>query len=380
MRRLATLLLALAIGLAGCLAAEDAPADAPAPGEVVVDEARPEPSFNDIPDADLGVKAEPDAAATLDAPPRLVPGEWWRIRFTTDLPGGEDVEFVRVVARANEDGSYVVGMPHEGWYKEAVIYHTPAFGDVNADLSYHAHDVPFVPLKFPLTDGATWETHWENGNIPLTATVKVVDERRAEVSFVGPQCGVQALLGPCPEGSPVAERVRLTYDASIHEVSKLEILVGGQTAYEVVEHGYGFQGWVTVPRGEDLVFFHGRIGAPVVDLGLQPAPPLETVPVSGGFNRVTFILGAGNLGGLAGAAYGITATSPDGTPYALQMAPAESFRVEFFEHADPDGDWQLEYVAAGGGYAFIEGIAYHQYDIHLPSGSVRSDHPHEVVR
>ena len=37
-------------------------------------------------------------------------------------------------------------------------------------------------------------------------------------------------------------------------------------------------------------------------------------------------------------------------------------------------------VAGGGAFVFIEGIAYHQYDISLPDGAIRSDHSHEVVR
>lgn len=373
--RLLLTLLAVPLGLAGCFtdAVEPAATGAEADPSVTIDEARPDPTFNDIPAADLGVLAAPDANATLDAPPVLQEGEWWRIELNDRLTG-KTTQFVRVVARVEED-LVVFGMPHEGWWKEAVIFHTPAFGDVNKDLSHRAHDVPFQPLRFPLTDGATWETSWESP-APLVASVKVESPTTARVTFTGTNCGLFAFVGQCPDPTE-GQVIELLYDAAQHEVVEADFPTH---TWRVLEHGYGYEGWVTVPRGEDLVFLNGRVGAPVVDFTggtLEPGLPTETVAIDGGFNRVSFILFVGGIGGPTVARE--RAIAPDGTEYVAEVAGVGS-QLLFLENSAPDGEWQLEHVVAGGGFAFIEGIAYHQYDMLLPSGSIRSDHSHDVVR
>ena len=356
--------LATVLLLAGCVqtAPDEIPA-ANASGEITIDDARPEPTFNDL----QLTAAGPDLNATLAAPPRWVPGEWWRYHFTSPLTGVE-VEFIKVVG-AVDDEVYVVGMPHEGWYKEAVVYHTPCFGDIRVeDLGCRAHNIPFQPLQFPLTDESTWVTQFERPP-DLTASVKVLSPTEAEITFTDADGNVH---------------ITQVYDATIHEVRSFQHDIA---VYEIVEHGYGFEGWITIPRAEELVFEHGRVGAPIVNLGVfgggDPAgAPLEEVEIIGGYNRLSFILAVGNIG-LAPAeagSYRETATAPDGTVYQMESTGMEPFRIEFFEHKDPDGVWQLEHLAAGPGIAFIEGIAYHQYDIHLPSGNIRADHSHEVIR
>ena len=374
MRQILVLSILLGLAFAGCFSADPEPADDAEP-EVTIDEARPEPVFNDIPNADLGEIAAPDLNATLAQPPELQEGEWWRIELHDKITD-TTTTFVRVVARVEND-LYVFGMPHEGWWKEAVIFHTPAFGDVNRDLSHRAHDVPFQQLQFPLEDGATWETAWENPD-PITATVTVESPTEARVTFTGQNCGLFGFVGQCPNPTEgvVAE---IVYDATIHEVREASF---PSHDWRVIEHGYGFEGWVTVPRSEHLVFFHGRLGAPVVGFpNGEVGGVSETVTVEGGYNRVSFILGVGNaVGTPAGGAYSERATAPDGTVFELESIPGGPFQVVFLEHTAVDGDWLLEHMAAGPGIAFIEGIAYHQYDIRVPDGAVRSDHSHEVVR
>jgi len=357
--RLPATLLVLSLALAGCFAGpqEDAMEPEPAAPNVTIDEARPEPTFGEL----TLTPAAGDFNATLDAPPKWVAGEWWRYHFTSPLTG-VDVSFVKVVG-AVDGTTYVVGMPHEAWYKEAVVYHTPCFGDVVAEhLGCRAHNIPFVPLQFPLTEGATWVTQFERPP-DLTATVSVISPTEAEILFTDPNGNVQ---------------IRQDYDASIHEV---RIFEQATAVYEIVEHGYGFEGWITIPRGEQLIFEHGRLGAPLVGLNGMPGTPTEEIEVSGGFNRMSFILAVGNaLGVDQGGAYRETATAPDGTTYSAESIPGGPLVIEFYEHKDPDGTWSLEHIAAGPGIAFIEGIAYHQYDIHLPSGDIRADHSHEVIR
>lgn len=355
-------LVAAALVAAGCVNGPDTDAgtvDSASARNVTIDQNRPEPTFADI----ALVSALPDATATLDTVPRWVAGEWWKYHFLSPLTG-EEVEFIKVVA-AVEGDVYVIGMPHEGWYKEAVIYHTPCFGDIRiADLGCDAHNLPFVPLKFPLTDGATWVTQFERAP-DLTATVKVTSPTEAAITFTD------------PNGDVAIEQI---YDATLHEVRSFK---QSTAVYEIIEHGYGFTGWITIPRALELVFEHGRIGAPVIDVKLAPAAGFtESVEIVGGFNRLSFILAAGNAG-IAPVEVGYykeTATAPDGTVFSLEATATDKLSILFLEAKDPDGTWNLEHLAAGPGIAFIEGIAYHQYDIHLPDGGIRSDHSHEVIR
>lgn len=373
MRAILAAVAIVAAVFAGCIGPDDAPPEDTTPastGNRTIDIGeRPNPTFTDI---DAGPGAVADLNATLDAPPTLRVGEWWRIKFSSPLTGVE-TEFVRVVADIDENGNYVIGMPHEGWYKEAVVYHTPAFGDMNKDLSYDTHDVLFQPLKWPLTNEQTWDTKFSGGNT-MTANV-VVDnaEKTATVTFTSPNNG---FFGSGVGGGGESTILTLVYDAKIHEVREFR----HQTAvFEVMEHGYDFEGWVTVPRAEDLVFFHGRIG-PALDIGLQPAGPTDTITLDGGYNRVTWIQVTQSIGAPGIGAYRLTTTAPDGTEYLTETLPGGPAKIEFFENAAPDGDWNMQYVSGGPGVVFIEGIAYHQYDIHLPDGRIRSDHSHSVIR
>ena len=375
LRSLALIAILSITALAGCFQAneEPAPDGGATNGSVTVDEGRPDPVFEDVV---TGPSAAPDAEATLLAPPELQVGEWWRVRLYDPFRDIE-TEFIRVLAAIQGD-TYVFGMPHEGWWKEAVVFHTPAFGDVNKnDLSYNTHDILFTPLKFPLEDGQTWETSF-SGGATATATVTVESPTVATVTFSTPACGPFGVFANTPQGCNGENAVlTLTYDATVHEVVKFE----HQTVtFEVIDHGYDFEGWVTVPRGEQLVFFHGRVG-PGIDLNLQPAAPTETVEITGGFNRMSFITVAQAVSpGAAGPTCSETATGPDGTTYATALTPCSGFQMDFHEAKDPDGAWNLQHVAGGGAVVFIEGIAYHQYDIELPGGAIRSDHSHEVVR
>lgn len=315
-----------------------------------------------------GPAVGPDLNATLAAAPRLVPGEWWRIRFQSTF-FEKTPEFVRVVADVNAAG-YVVGMPHEGWFKEAIAYHAPSFGDIGLDLSYALHNVRFEPLRFPLVEGATWTTSFGTGE--YTATVESTDEFTATVRFDPPASEPQptdpvyAALSPVP----LDASMRLVYDARQHEVVKFESLIG---TWEVVEHGYGFEGWVTVPRGLHTAIDHGQF------LAVTPGEPVvtRTAAIEGGYNRLTILQGVFALGP---GAYRVKATAPNGTEFLTESRGERSFTIGFHEASDPDGTWTLEDVVAGPGGTYTMGMAYHQFDIRLPDGARRSDHDHPVMR
>ncbi|HWH07992.1 MAG TPA: hypothetical protein VNX21_02260, partial [Candidatus Thermoplasmatota archaeon] len=300
----------------------------------------------------------------LAAPPRLVAGEWWRLRFDSPIAEGGPVEVVRVVAEVHPDG-YVFGMPHEGWYKEVISYHAPPLGDVGLDLSYATHNEVFQPVKFPLEEGLTWRTAF--AAFPFDAVVESVDGPRATVK-----------LTPAGEPSPLdpvfaafgfaAVPMTLVYDATVHEVVRFD---NGYGAYEVVAHGYGFEGWVTIPRGEHTAIDFGTLGPASPD---HPAPT-RTVEVAGGFNRLTMMEGVFPFGP---GAYRVRTVAPDGTAYVTESTGKPVLR--FYEVADPDGTWTVEDLVVGPGAVYHMGIAYHQYDIRLPDGAKRSDHSHEVIR
>ncbi len=350
--------------LSGCTTA---PQDGPSAGDptVEIDEARPDPSFGAVA---TGPAAAPDLEATTAAAPRLVPGEWWRIRFSSSL-FPDTPELIRVVAGVEPEG-YLIGMPHAGWFKEAIAYHAPAFGDVGSDLSYELHNIRFEPLRFPLVQGATWRTNF--GGSEYVATVESADEWTAEVRFEAPEQDPQPTDPAYGALAPVDADagMSLVYDARQHEVVAFRSVIG---QWEVVEHGYGFEGWVTVPRGLHTAIDHGQF------LAAAPGEPLLTrsVQIEGGFNRLTLLQGVYALGP---GIYRVRATAPDGTEYVTESNGQPSFVLRFHEAADPDGTWTVEDLAAGPGGTYSMGMAYHQYDVRLPDGARRSDHSHPVIR
>ncbi|HET6398440.1 MAG TPA: hypothetical protein VFH47_02670 [Candidatus Thermoplasmatota archaeon] len=356
------ILLATGLLLAGC--ASSPPAASGETPSIVVDPDRPSARFGEVA---TGEAAGPDLEATTQAPPRLVTGEWWRIRFDYGLDAPVD-EVVRVVADATPDG-YIFGMPHAGWFKEAIAYHAPAFGDVALDLSYATHNERFEPVRFPLVEGATWETVFATQ--PLVATVVAADTYTATVRFdppardPQPTDAVYSALGLAMQGG-----MSLVYDARQHEVVRMESPIG---SWSVVAHGYGFEGWVTVPRGEHTAIDYGTFGP------AAPGEPIlsRDIEVSGGFNRMTLMH---MVYALAPGVYRITSTAPNGTALVTETDGLQPFTIRFHEAADPDGTWRQEDLVAGAAATYSMGIAYHQYDILLPGGQRRTDHSHPVVR
>ncbi len=359
MARFPAALLALLV-LAGCVGPDES-ASTP---ELIVDEDRPDTSFQAVV---TGPAVGPDLNATTAAAPRLVEGEWWRIEFSSDFYASTE-EVVRVVANATDAG-YIFGMPHEGWFKEAIAYHAPAFGDVGLDLSYATHNERFEPVRFPLQQDATWETTFATS--PLTATVESADATTATIRFDAPPNTdpVATALGVAM-GAGDGPAMRLVYDARQHEIVEMTSFIG---AWKVVEHGYGYEGWVTVPRGEHTAIDYGTFWA------LEPSQPMSTrsVEVEGGFNRLTMMH---VIAPMAPGSYRITSTPPNGGDPFNTEAVGGDFVVRFYEASHPDGTWTLEDMAAGAGATYSMGIAYHQYDIHLPDQARRTDHAHPVIR
>ena len=360
----AVLLLTASMLLSGCISGEE-PVEPTATDEeprVLIDPDRPTESLGEVL---TGPSVGPDLNATTAEAPRLVAGEWWRVRFDNNLD--EDIDVIRVVADVHEEG-YVMGMPHAGWLKEAIAYHSPAFGDVGLDLSYDTHNVRFEPVRFPLVAGESWQTHF--AAIPYTATVEEADTYTAVISFTPEAAEPQPtdplftlLAGPFGDGT-----MRLTYDARMHEIVRMESALG---VWEVVEHGYDFEGWVTVPRGEHTAIDYGTFG-PVSEQ--HDALP-RTIDVNGGFNRMTLMH---VVVPLTPGAYKVISTGPDERTYETNATT--DVVIRFYESSSPDGTWTVQDVVGGAGVTYSMGIAYHQYDIRLPDGLRRADHAHPVIR
>lgn len=297
-----------------------------------------------------GLPTEPRTVATLDEPPAWRLGEWWRTRFSAP-PYNIQATFDQVVAGVHGE-AYLVGMDLASFSDGVLLLHFPGLGEVNASsLGFDAHDRPFVPLQFPLREGATWETQWYSG-APLSARVTRVAGDEADVELTG------------------ARSIQLTYDAQMGAIRRFEILDYG--GFEVVEHGYGYQGAVRVPAMQDLVFCHGRSTVvQAVDLcvtrnATEPRPPRETLQLPSTYDRTSFGLFLRDLqtSPVAPGVLHIEVTAPNGQTYRATKTPERPGMVLYPYGLDkPGGAWQITAVAGGAGLAILEGVAYVVLDV-----------------
>lgn len=337
---------------AGCLGTTDDPT-----AEDEDQSSAAEPASRDAADGETG---EADAAArtepTLDEAPDWQPGDWWEVEVSSPFIG-ESFTVKRVVTGA-EDDEFLVGMPTDGWDERALILHVPGFGEVHQDtLGFEVHDVGFQPLDFPLTDGTSWTTSYEGADVE--ATVATNPDGTASVHF-------------CCE-----RNITLTYDPGVGAITSFT-LDEGFVAYEVVDHGEGYDDVVTVPHGHDLVFFHGVFAGAVGVREQAPKAPAETVELDDGYDRVSFFQAAGPLGIVdrpASSAYHERAEGPDGTVYETTHAPTSgSVTTSFHETTEVGGTWSFTHAAPGPGIAFTEGIAYHVFQTDLATGERLDEH------
>jgi len=367
------ILLASALFLAVLAGCADGPDETP-----MTDVGDPEPQFED-PDKDfqvdhVGLPRDPPAAGerNLESVPQWRLGEWWQYRVNDQFTGGTR-DVYRIVA-GTEHGNYLVGFPADDFSNDVLVLHVPGYGDIKADdISYDAHDVPYVPLQFPLREGESWQTSFEAENNVLTFVVDSVDEAN--------QTATLSASGGQGQGT-------FTYDAEAGEITRW--ISPGYADYEVIDHGYNYSGTVRVPHDHKLVFLNGRaFGVQDLSMGALPGPnnfapagPDETISVDGLYDQVSFAIILQDIGGAAaqgsfqvGTApgyYSVTATAPDGTSFSETLTPADGagIKVSFFGHEGPVGDWNVRSLAGGAGVAMIEGIGYHSIDIEMPSGCV----------
>ncbi|MHB8586083.1 MAG: hypothetical protein ACYDDF_09670 [Thermoplasmatota archaeon] len=345
---------------AGCLGASSGPgctASASSTGGICKESVGNGTSVMGLPNATFveGTNTTP-IPSTLAVPPTWRVGEWWTI---SEKDAYEDTTYTTTQIVAGIDPqSFLVGMPEKAFSTPIMVLHLPGFGQVSrTDLSYDVHNCPFEPLKFPLTEGEHWATEFEC--IPLNATVHLVNSTVAVVNMTG-QAG----------------HFLITYDANEQTITSL--VDQGYSTVKVTGHGFGYQGIVTVPHQFRLVFRQDRIG-PALNGTLSPSAPTETRTIPDTFDQVSFVIFLGNFLSLvnptvpnaAAGYYQETVTAPNGTSFQETMLPNEKgLKFSFFTEPEPGGTWKFQHVVAGPGIAEAEGIAYHVYNVDLPSGNV----------
>jgi hypothetical protein len=316
-----------------------------------------------------GAPVPDDLNRTLASAPDWRVGEWWRVEVT-DVFSNQPRQVTRVVAGVEGD-HYLIGMPRDSFSHEVMVLHVPGFGHVDQlDHGFEIHDVLFIPIQFPLEEGRTWDTAFEGR--PMTAEITQVSADEATVR-----------MERYDNNDQLVEWIDAAYDVALGEYRSMTI--SGYATVEVLDHGFGYEGVVTVPHEHDVVFIHGRV-AGAVSAGGGEGPvggPTETIVVDSTYQRVSFIILLGDLDpSLPGlGAYSLKATAPDGTVYEDAKAPGDGpgYQISYYGHDSPGGSWDVEYTAAGPGLAFIEGIAYHVFDISLPDGCLMAhggEHAH----
>lgn len=359
MRKSAVLLLTLLLaGLAGCVDDDASDVDdTPVVTDDTPDET--EPSFG--PMSGLPRERPADFTPSFDEAPQWVLGEWWDFELTSYL---EDSSYTNTRVVAGKEGiNYLVGMPIETFSDGIMVMHTPGFGLVDStNLGFEAHDVKMDLMQFPVEEGNTWSAYFESTQQQLNFLVEAIEGNEAQISISGTYTG------------------QMIYDAQMGAVSLLEFQ--GYSKYEVVAHGFDYEGQVRVPHSHDLIFFHGRLAqAQGVDpdtavLTPNPKAPTDTITIPDLYDRVSFGLIVQDLGaastGVGSGLFQIDATAPNGETYSFQKLPTNgnAFALELFANDEPAGDWTVQYVAAGAGLSFIEGIGYVTFDVNLPSGCV----------
>lgn len=350
--------LALMLVTVGCIGAADDPGSSP--GEI-------EASSLGGALAVAQVTAPDGTTPGLEAPPVWQTGQWWTYEVH-DRSQEEPITVTRVVV-GERDGTYLVGMPADGWIDDLLVLHLPGFTEVSTtDLSFEVHDAIFKPLAFPLTDGATWKTgfHQAITDGGLEATATVTSPTTADVELLGP-----------------GGHIQLTYDAEVGTITWFEMEsypTGEGLTFEVIDHGVGYQGDVLLAYQQDVVLLQTHVATVVDAMALGPAPPIRTATVDGAYDRITLATLVGDLpvGGpdvpVQKGIYGVRVEAPTGQTIEHLTTPTDGpgLHARYLHLDHPNGEWTLHHVGAGAGITLVEGIAYKAYQATLPGGPVVS--------
>lgn len=290
--------------------------------------------------------ASADEARTLDAPPDLQVGEWW----TVQVEGQQsfDTFETTIVVADRTDETLTVGVP-EGDFTDAMqIIHLPPLGSVDrGTLSWHVMYDRFQPARFPLEAGDEWTTQFHGNDV--TARVASAADGEAVVKMTGQN-----------------ERITVTYDAEMGMVTSFQP-DSYPVSFEVVDHGFDYEGTVVSPTDKALGFLKFRAGP--VNGSLEPAAPVETVELDRDVSHASLALLAGSLtptGHNAGI-YRAKVTAPDGTAFEKTFTGAGSTGImaDFHGHDTVPGTWELEFETGGPGVVGSELITYDRAEVTL---------------
>jgi hypothetical protein len=298
------------------------------------------------------VEDAPDWTPNLDEAPVWVRGEWWEATAHTEFHA-EGQTSGRVVVADRSSTHAFVGMPAEQWNDLLLLGHFPFVGEVRqSDMAFLVHDDLTQWLRFPLDEGATWDTSFVG--TPVTAVVHRESDTVATVEILG---GLFDIF--------------LTYDATMRTITRFDI--AGYGLIEVTDHGYGHVGDVIVPVDQTLPIFHGRaiLVADVDPDPLVPAPGLGLDPVPA--NQVTVeprdaasgIVFAGNFALVPAESPGLyveVAIAPGGQRWQVVRTPADGVGLssEVFHVQSPGGTWSMVHMAGGAGLVATELLTYNE--------------------
>lgn len=325
---LALLLAALLLG-AGCLTGASPDSTSPAPSDTDRDTDEVDPAS----DADEGSTTD-----GVQDPPSWIPGEYWTVEVDSTLLE-EPVRWTRIVGGLTTE-HYLIGQPAGEASPAALLLHVPGMGEVSfQNLSYDIHGETFTPVQFPLEDGTTWQTRFEGDPVNATASVQ------RDVVHIEYCC---------------SRNITAVYDPDVRGISEMDV-DDGFLSYEVLDHGFAFDGAVEIPAQRELLFMEGQVAGALGASG-GVGPPVGQAEVPEEVDRVAFTQIVGNAGLGSPVETGVyleRATLPNGTTYTTeQAASTDGLAVSFHDVGNASGTWRFDHVAAGPGMAFTEGIGY----------------------
>lgn len=285
-----------------------------------------------------------------DGTPRWSVGDWWTYRFTSDI---YDLTFeaTLVVGNVTADG-YLVGMPPGAYSLDTILFHVPPVGFLGRNLSYNVHDVLFEPLRFPLADNATWDTHWILAPVHFTA-------REAEVKVPG---GRQPGFHVSNAGHEQASNrsYELEYAPSVGWFTMYQrVDLDGRVRerIDLVGRGQGYTGPVRLLDGITMVYLDARTAASTSGplASFTPASRLDTI-----FTACVF--------GDAAGQYSVEVRTPTKAACAASgtLTPGDTVRrIVMAEVPNEPGTWQARYTALGPGSAIAEVMGYRSSTVTL---------------
>jgi hypothetical protein len=311
-------LVAMAVGLAGCGPAADAPG---AGGE-------------------SRAASSALASRTLEAPPDLQVGEWWTLEVDPTLVGATYPTTLVVTGRTGDQAT--IGIPPAEFAHDFLVLHVPPLGDL--DLNTFAWRVmwdDFEALRFPLELGRTWTADFHGRDVE--AEVTAVEGHRAHVTMIGD-----------------GERIEFTYDAEIGMITDFREEALG-LAFRVTDHGFDYAGEVMTPSGIQLALMESPAGAPTHHegdaRGVSTSVEVDTGGSHGSLSLVLWNVGYENRDGT----YRITVTAPDGTTFEERFEGperGEAVAVQSFGHDAVTGTWQVEFERDGPAGLLVELFTY----------------------